>query len=658
MNSNKYKKTVMSLSVASLLMAATGLVAESAKTPPSSKNNSAPAQGKAGVAQSLVQAAAAVIEPDFRSDFIAVGFSRNTPAFSYFSVDSLGYGKVQVSPALVPTNALPFAGRRGWGKFIYRASGKTSAWKAKCAGKIVTLSSVYVPGTEVPPFVLNINQRANHATLLGMIQPDERKISIPCVLHMPDMGSLRITCNVPGWKLDYDALRRIVNPPFVRVSFPPATAEHPDVVYTLEAVAIYPKIPGIENDSRFDGFRRNYLSIFQVNPRMQMLANNSSSDPCSMCLFEYADVAIHAPPLAEGLTCMDLIRMTLDRYLSGVKGYGQVGYGPNKSGAVLVGWGTPWTTLDTYPSFLISACEYVRVSGDTKWGRANYEKLLEWAKEMMAADKDGNGLVEYPATGNYGDRPTNKTRPANWWDTINFGHEDAFSNALTYRACRLFAEMAAKLEHTEDARFFTAKADALHAAYAKNLLNPETGMIAGWKSADGQLHDYWFTFVQGIAVSYGLLDDKTANSVMDKLLAKIKEVGYTDFTIGLPGNLVPIKKGDYINHNSGPQIFGVPRREDGSDGFQYYENGGATGCWAYFTIHALYKLGRVDEARAIFFPLMKGYAEGNFQGFSEKGGSRDWRDWKGVGRGYEGMLTDSYHAMISVFDEAKEGKHP
>ena len=32
----------------------------------------------------------------------------------------------------------------------------------------------------------------------------------------------------------------------------------------------------------------------------------------------------------------------------------------------------------------------------------------------------------------------------------------------------------------------------------------------------------------------------------------------------------------------------VPRLEDGSNGFQFYENGGATGCWAYCTIHALY----------------------------------------------------------------------
>ena len=43
-------------------------------------------------------------------------------------------------------------------------------------------------------------------------------------------------------------------------------------------------------------------------------------------------------------------------------------------------------------------------------------------------------------------------------------------------------------------------------------------------------------------------------------------------------------------------------REDNADGFQKYENGGATGCFAYFTLAALYDVGRGAEADAILFP--------------------------------------------------------
>ena len=178
-------------------------------------------------------------------------------------------------------------------------------------------------------------------------------------------------------------------------------------------------------------------------------------------------------------------------------------------------------------------------------------------------------------------------------------------------------------------------------------------MIAGWRSADGRLHDYWFTFASGVAVTYGLVDGAQADAVLDKLLAKMREVGYTRFDFGLPGNLVPVRKGDYVFHDNAPEVNGVPRLEDGSDGFQFYENGGATGCFSYFLIHALYQSGRVDDARRIFHPMLKGYAAGNFQGFDASGRSVDWRDWKGGGHGYEGLLVDNYFALLAVFDDLK-----
>jgi hypothetical protein len=472
---------------------------------------------------------------------------------------------------------------------------------------------------------------------------------LPCVLHLPDCGSARISSSVPDEKLGYDARRRGTH--FVRVEFPAATVAHPLVEYRLDVAAIYPSLPQIEGDARFDGFRRGFLNIFQMNPRLQMLANNSSSDPCSFTLYLYSEMALRAPPLANGLTCLDLVRMTLDRYLAGATGYGQIGYACTPTDADLVPWRTPWTSSDTYPSLLIAACNYVQGAKDVAWAKANYPRLAKWGRDMLATDKDGNGLIEYPGTGNFNDRPLENRRPANWWDTINFGHEDAYANALAYHACREFARLAAETGNAGDEKFFTAAADKLRAAYAPAFLDPKTGVLAGWRSADGALHDYWFTFVQGAAITYGLVDKPLANSIMDHLLQKMREVGYTNFAIGLPGNLVPVAKGDYILQHTPPTLFGEPQLDDGSDGFQYYENGGATGCFAWFTINALYQLDRRDDARRIFLPMLAGYTAGNFQGFDSNGMSRDWRDWHGGGHGYEGLLVDNYLALLAVFDE-------
>jgi hypothetical protein len=585
--------------------------------------------------------------PDFQSQHLAVSLAPEQPAFSFFSVDSLGQGKVQHNPALLPTNAaLP--GLKKTDAFTYTLNDQP-LWRVQCGEKTVTLISDFA--ADAPPFVMKFDQKANHTTLLGLIAPGKRRVALPCVLHLPDMGSLRITGGTPEAKLDYEARRRLQPGPFVSIEFPPATAEQKHIEYKLEVAAIHPALPGIANNPLYDGFRRDFLNIFQVNPRGQMLANNASSDPVTFSVFTYAEVARAAPPLVGDLTCLDLVRMTLDRYLSGAKGYGQIGYGPGPDHMDIAGWSTPWNSLDVQPSLLIAACLYAESKPDLPWARTRYAKLLVLAREMMARDHDGNGLIEYEATGNYGDRPLREKRPSNWWDTINFGHEDAYANALAYRACRLFADLARKLDHTADAQEFADKAAKLRAAYTKTFLNPATGVLAGWKSKDGQLHDYWFTFVQGVAITAGLLDDATANAVMDKLLAKMQAVGFTNFSLGLPGNLVPVKKGDYVHHNTPPEKFGEPQREDGSDGFQFYENGGATGCWAYYTIKALYQLGRVADARKIFHPMLAGYARGEFQGFDGSGMSRDWRDWQGGGHGYEGLLVENYHALLAVLDD-------
>ena len=597
----------------------------------------------------FASASAAPVAPEFQSKHYAIALSRTAPAFSLFSVDSLGQGRLDENPVRLETNPVAIAGLALKEPFTYTLNGHP-AWRIKCAKKILTLRSDHVDGVETPPFTLAFNQRANHATLLGLMKPGERQMSLPCVLHLPGLGSVRITASRPEVKLDYDARRWKVKPPFVRVAFPSATREQGQVEYRFEVVALHPPLPGISKNPLYDGFRRDWLSIFQVNPRVQMLANNASSDPCSFTVFTYSDLALHTPPLAKGLTTLDLVRLTLDQYLAGAKGYGQVGYACEPTDADLIPWKTPWTSLDTLPSFLIAACNYVKGANDQKWARANYAKLAAWGRDMLAADKDGNGLIEYPGSGNFGDRPLREKRPANWWDTINFGHEDAFANALAYRAAVMFADLARRLDHADDAGFFAEKAARLRAAYVPTFLNPDTGVLAGWKSADGQLHDYWFTFVQGVAITCDLLDEKTANGVMDRLLMKMQEVGYTNFSLGLPGNLVPVKKGDYVFHNTPPRS-GEPALDDGSDGFQIYENGGATGCWAYYTIKALYKLGRIEDARRIFHPMLHTYAAGEFQGFDETGKSRDWRDWQGRGNGYEGLLVDNYHALLAVFDD-------
>jgi hypothetical protein len=583
----------------------------------------------------------------YASDFFSTQLADDQPAFVALSVDSLGKHKLLPSPLRAPPPSVTkFRFHRSGDRVEYRVAGASPtaapAWSFEFSTRTIRLCSSYSPQNPPPPLLLNFNPHLNRATLLGLIT-DDGSVRLPAILHLPDRGTFRITSSNPGPPaLPYDAVRQPKGQrenDYVRVTIPSASADRPELDYTLEVVEIHPGSRDLAQDPRFDGFRRNWLNIFQLNPRRRALANHAASDVVAFTLFEYSSIAKQTPPLARGLTALDLIRQTLDRYLGGMKGYGIVDYLPNDRT-------NPFDYTDTYPSLLMAAWDYVDGSKDTRWLNANYSGIKSWASKLLAMDADGDGLIEYPVSGNSGiwDKKFSK-HAANWWDDIGFGHKDAYANALAYRALLGMASMSRLANMTEDSRLYDSRAETLRSIYFDTFYNPQTGVLGGWRSADGYLHDYYFTFVNSVAITCGLIPPDKANTIMDHLLAKMKQVGYAKFEYGLPGNLIPIRKDDYLESR---REWGGGEKDDGSDGFQIYENGGATACYAYYTIQALYQLGRHADADAILFSMLKAFDEGGFQGGAPNGRTYDWKAWDGTPYGYEGLLVDGYQALLAV----------
>ncbi len=82
--------------------------------------------------------------------------------------------------------------------------------------------------------------------------------------------SIRFLVPMMPAALAYDATRGREN--FVRVTFPPASSARPKVEYRLEVTSVYPADARIEADARYDGYRRNFLNILQINPRYRVQA--------------------------------------------------------------------------------------------------------------------------------------------------------------------------------------------------------------------------------------------------------------------------------------------------------------------------------------------------------------------------------------------------
>ncbi len=579
------------------------------------------------------------------SPYLRFTLSQDSLQFSYFSIDSLG--KNQLANNIIlhdETLAGVNLKDEGLDEMHYYPGTALSIWSVKKNFKAFTLTSTNVYGF-TQSFLFNIEQHLNHATVLGLQDETDGSILLPAIIHFPDMGTLRVTSSTPKARIKITA-ERFIEHPFVRLEFPAASADQKQITYHFEVVSIHPAVKSDITDRRFDCFKRNFISIFQFNPFLKILANNTASDACAFTLYEYATVAALTPPLAKGLNANDLIRATLDKYLTGTKGYGLLGYDYGKE------WDIPETattcpSLDSYPSLLLSACIYVESSKNFAWFKKNYKEIKGWADKILQMDIDNDGLIEFCLSGNSGSWKGDKTqRPANWWDTIGFGHKDAYSNALAYRALMMLARVSTMVK-TGDAEFYLNKAQKLKSVYTRTFLNNDTGILAGWKSKDGDLHDYYFIFVNAVAISYDLIETSLANKIMDRLFVKMQEVGYSNFELGLPGNLIPVIRADYTDLLL---EVGGGKREDNLDGFQIYENGGATACFTYFTINALQKLNRHEDANRILLPLLKSMSEGNFQGRGENGRTKDWKTWSGESWGYEGFLVDNYLFLLTVLD--------
>lgn len=580
----------------------------------------------------------------FVSDCMELQLSPAAPEFLSINIDGLRKGKRGANIVDATRERTGFKAvsstSGGQRRIEYRAAEASepsaASWTFEVTNSKIILASEWDAISEPPPFVFNLNLSQVHSTVLGVFRED-KLLEVPALMHFPGQGSIRLTSNVSDIGLTYQSVH---GKPFASLALPGATSEHKRVVYTLEVAAIYPAVPGIADDPRFDPFRRNWLNALQLNPEYPALANNTSSDTCAFCYYEFADIAALTPPLADGLTALDLVRQSLNRLLAGGTAYG----------LPAPGWQCcPGPFSDALPAMIIAAANCVHDGRSDAWLAANYDGIRSWAETLLATDTDGDGLFKYSVSGNSGiwkdGAPT--FRPSNWWDTIGFGHEDAYGNALAYRALRNMTMLADKLGKISDAARYRAAADKLHGAFYKHFYDPETGVLGGWRSADGQLHDYYFLWVNGIAIHYGLVPKPEANAIIDKLLAKMKQVGYDRFNMGLPGNLISVALKDCVDKR-GNGRFGCGTSPDNSDGFQNYENGGATASFAFFTLAALYDLDRKAEADQILFPMLEAYGKCGFEGRDAKGLSPDWRRWDGTSMGYEGFLTDNYYALLAV----------
>jgi len=366
------------------------------------------------------------------------------------------------------------------------------------------------------------------------------------------------------------------------------------------------------------GVQRHWSSMFACfRPELGGFSNNAASTNCHVNQWAPGEIVAYTKRPADGPDPVALARFTVGRALLDGGGYGY----------------HRELYLDSDPILLAMAGRLHQARPDLAWLR-QVESGLCAAFGRLIAHADDDGLVVCRAlSGNRGSHRWS----CNAMDIVGFGHIDAYVNAWSYRALRNAAALFRELGDTARATQAAQAATALRAAYAPALVNPETGWVAGWRSRDGQLHDYGFLWLNGPALAFGLLDDEAAQQALAGLEALRRKVGFASARLGLPCNLLPIDLED--------QMITAYASLNGQPSFELYTDGGASGSAGYY-LRALATYGFTEAADRLADELDDGYAHDLFTGPIGEG--QEFLSWEGLQTGYEGTLICRLDSLYAI----------
>jgi hypothetical protein len=462
-------------------------------------------------------------------------------------------------------------------------------------------------------------------------------VTLPTYMHAPDCGTFRITQSgdkavlrqvIPsgGHDLGGHCMMDLVPETTglkERYGFIPAGNWRGVFSFAVDPQIPWPEIVGQE--PRLSGLPKYSLNIAQWRVDQSVLANNIISQDCPLSVQFYAEMAVYAPVMKDGISPMALVVPTVDRYLDGLGGH-LMWHGFKVEVTPPGKW---YASLES-GGFLINSAWYaVHTVGGKPLLERWLPRLEALAGHLEAHDTDGDGIVDS------GDR-------GHWFDNYKLpeGVREAHSTAVNYEAYLHMADLKIMAGRKELAAHYQKRAQLIKDNYLNMFYNPETGVIGGWRDVEGKLHDRMFPWINGYAICAGLVPDELANQIMDRLFAKMKEIGFTQFQYGLPTNLLPMGK-DEMSH--------------GYREWEGYMNGSITPPYSGYVIQALYKLRRREQAEELLWSQVASFDKGTFNaGIGILGPRRNpvgsaFYYWDGAKSNGIGYLPENWHAYAGIF---------
>lgn len=190
----------------------------------------------------------------------------------------------------------------------------------------------------------------------------------------------------------------------------------------------------------------------------------------------------------------------------------------------------------TGPMFIRGSADYFLWTHDVDFLQKNIERMrtaMAYTLSEFQIATEGAVLVSWPGhdgrTGFVFDAMGKKQLRHghgvgnNYWDLLPFGHYDCYASMVTYDALQVMSTLEEAIaEHPEwklppptySAETLQAVAARLKQQAGQRFWDAEKGRFIACVDADGQPHDYGFTFLNLEAIYYGFASESQAKQIM------------------------------------------------------------------------------------------------------------------------------------------------
>ncbi len=485
-------------------------------------------------------------------------------------------------------------------------------------------------------WTIGLDARASATTALGPItrNGESGTMALPVIFHAPGFGSFEIqsTANTSLWRSD--AIRpadlalhqaKLGEIPQPEGDYLLLSGKH-EATFTFAVRQFGPPLSAGTPHDIVRAVQRCTVTSLSYRPDTGTLSNNGNSMHCPLCMDNWSALATRIGQLVTGLSAVDLLRDSIERWLDGGPGYASGG---------LLGTGAPHLAEDEYimtgTAGLLGIADFLEHSGTEEWLSRFGPQLNAQLVAMKKRDVDDDGIVE----SNYRLGRSGEYQWATcFYDVISFGWKCTFSNALLYAALKKLARVLPPLHHADMAEGLDAWADRLKTNYLPAFFNPATGWLAGWRCKNNQLHDHAFITINGAAVASGVVDVDPGREMMRRIWEEANRL-QLPYQWGMPASLWPIP-----DHDLSEIQHGFP--------FGYYGNGGLTTAQTRHVVTAMYRVGMIAEADEVLLRICTGFANAELFGGAKSG--IDGRSWDGWPCGYEGLLTDQFGILAVAME--------